>query len=124
LEEALEYLVIALFGYMTQLSLVEAREEVNGTAIEAQGHDMTSMVFNFLQEWLYLFHEKDFLVKQVTIEVLDLDNFVVQSRGMGEPADWRRHVQGTEVKAVTYSNLQVQQDPPDGQTHIWVIVDI
>ena len=41
LEEALENLVIALFCSMTQLSLVEAREEANGTAIEAQGYDMT-----------------------------------------------------------------------------------
>ena len=36
--------------------------------------------------------------------------------------DLNKHPQGTEVKAITHSNLQVKED--DGKCDIWVIIDI
>jgi SHS2 domain-containing protein len=126
LEEALEQLVVAMFGYKTQLNLVQVNAEDSAkyaADIKAEGHDLYSLIFAYLQEWLYVFHETGFLVKHVKIEHLDLTSFAVHSSGRGERADWSRHVQGTEIKAITYSNLQVSQDK-NGQHHVWVIVDI
>ena len=126
LEEALGQLVVAMFGYKTQLNLVQICEQDSskyGSNIEAKGHDMCSLVFAYLQEWLHVFYETSFLVKEVKIESLDREAFTIKSSGQGERADWSRHVQGTEIKAVTYSNLQVAEDE-SGQHHVWVIVDI
>lgn len=126
LEEALEQLVVAMFGYKTQLNLVKINEEDSAKfagSINAEGHDLYSLIFAYLQEWLYLFHESGFLVKGVKIQHLDRTAFTIKSSGLGERADWSRHVQGTEVKAVTYSNLQIAEKE-DGQHHVWAIVDI
>ncbi|CAB1117265.1 unnamed protein product [Ectocarpus sp. CCAP 1310/34] len=41
----------------------------------------------------------------------------------GETFDLSKHPQGTEVKAITYSNMQINEGP-DGRTDIYVIVDI
>jgi len=75
LKGALEKLVIAMFGYMTELEKVHIDEEFSrrvGTA-EAQGHDLESLIFNFLDEWLFIFHSTFLIVKEVTIQKIDRD---------------------------------------------------
>ena len=97
-----------MFGYITRLDHVNYNEDDSeryASAIEATGHDLLSLVFGYLQEWLYLFHESQFIAKQVTIEHLDTQSMKIKSKGKGEIADWSRRAQGTEVKAITYSNL-------------------
>ena len=47
---------------------------------------------------------------------------MVRSRGWGERMDLSRHPQGTEVKAITYSNLRVSVER--GRCDLYVIVDI
>jgi SHS2 domain-containing protein len=44
----------------------------------------------------------------------------------GEKFDLARHPQGTEVKAITYSNMQVLEREVDGvfRVDVFVIVDI
>jgi SHS2 domain-containing protein len=126
LEHALEQVAIAMFGYMTSLSRIhvnETQSEEIAKNILVTGHDVQSLAFAFLQEWLYIFHESGFVAKEIHAQPIDRDNFnACTSSGKGEVADWKRHTQGTEIKAVTYSNLQVKEE--DGRCDIWVIVDI
>jgi len=134
LSEALEMLVMAMFGYMTtKLSLVDTNEQDSiayGSRVRVQAHDVESLVFQFLQEWLEIFHESKFVPRHVRVEWIDIEkDFVVISSGYGETMKPEKHLQGTEVKAVTYSNLQVMQDlssdeSSSGRWDIWVIVDI
>jgi SHS2 domain-containing protein len=125
LERALEQVGIAMFGYMTSLGRIEMNKEQSdehATGIEIKGHDLQSLVFNFLQEWLYIFHASGFVAIEMTVQPIDRETLSVFSSAKGEVADWSRHTQGTEVKAVTYSHLQVEET--DGRCDIWVIVDI
>lgn len=58
----------------------------------------------------------------VKILEFDRENFTIKARGVGEPFKLGKHPQGTEVKAITYSNMQVHES---GDRHeIYVIVDI
>jgi len=130
LDQALEQLVLAMFGYMTDLSRIrpdsssidgEGRaseyygEQHRVVSVQATGHDAESLVFNFLQEWLTLFHETGFVPKYVDVRTTtgtsdgtgSSSSWTASSAGRGERYDPTRHTQGTEVKAVTYSNLQV-----------------
>ncbi|CAB9526643.1 Protein archease-like [Seminavis robusta] len=138
LGEALEALALALFGYMTKLSLIQVNDQDSadfGTDSSISAHDLTSLVFNFLQEWLCIFHESGFVPRTVCVQSVNLETFTVVSSGKGETMKSHKHVQGTEVKAVTYSNLQVipannddddESSPLDttGRWDIWVILDI
>ena len=48
--------------------------------------------------------------------------FTIRSRGHGEIFDKDKHEQGTEVKAITYSNMQVRDT--DDVHDVYVIIDI
>jgi SHS2 domain-containing protein len=131
LEEALENLVAAMFGYMTDLGRIHPRQE---RTVAVSAHDAPSLVLAFLQEWLTRFHEDGFVARRVRVAgavdrgLLPPRCWTVAAQGDGEVFDPSRHVPGTEVKAVTYSNLQVVEgssaDEEEGRCDIWVIVDI
>jgi len=108
------------------------------------GHDLPSLLYNLLDEFLYQFSTEFTIVKEVEITELDLAAFRIKAVGRGETFDLDKHPQGTEVKAITYSNMQLCTDavapsaddagegsggsvrPPvtAGRHEAWVIVDI
>ena len=132
---ALEHLALAMFGYMTDLSSIATDRGTSlalAGSVSATGHDAQSLVYSFLDEWLYLFHESGFVPREVEVLGGPVDlgkpgkggsgDLVVRSRGWGERMDLSRHPQGTEVKAITYSNLRVSVER--GRCDLYVIVDI
>jgi SHS2 domain-containing protein len=138
--EALVDIVLAMFGYMTDLRKVESTfpcqfSRCNGTSEEGEedatttatvrvsGHDKESLVFNTMQELLTMFHEDHFVVRTLTVkEGAEDDLHFAELDAFGESFDNDKHTIGTEVKAVTYSNLKVKEE--NGRWDIWVIVDI
>ena len=54
------------------------------------------------------------------ITEFNLENFRI--KGYGETFDLSKHPQGTEVKAITYSNMQVHDT--DDKHEVFVIIDI
>ncbi|CAN0384758.1 unnamed protein product, partial [Ectocarpus fasciculatus] len=99
------------------------------------GHDAKSLLFNLLDEFLFLFHSEGLAVKRTTVSgTVDRGEGKTGSGGPaprwrlkataeGETFDLSKHPQGTEVKAITYSNMQINEGP-GGRTDIYVIVDI
>eukprot|EP01083_Nonionella_stella_P311135 1108277_1 len=118
--EAFEQVGIAMFGYMTELDTVDY---VKSFDIEASGHDMQSLLFHFLDELLVAFSIEDYLLfRDIQITEFDLENFHIKATGYGENMDLKKHPQGTEVKAITYSAMQIKQT--DTRCDCWVVVDI
>lgn len=56
------------------------------------------------------------------IKEFDRVNFRIVATGYGEIFDLKKHPQGTEVKAITYSNMQVYDKP--NLHEVYVIIDI
>ncbi|KAK7485633.1 hypothetical protein BaRGS_00023082 [Batillaria attramentaria] len=117
----LQQVAMAMFSYMTtDISRVEMRRV---HTIEAEGEDMLSLLFHFLDEFLFLFSVEPFIIcRVVKIVEFDKENFRIKAEGYGETFDISKHPQGTEVKAITYSNMQVHQESE--QNDIFVIIDI
>lgn len=128
LQEALEQLVVSLFHYMTDLSKVKVLKDIseeNGRCIVAEGHDLHSLVYSFLNEWLCNFYVSGFIPKVVRIQTLHTDGtYKIVSDGDGELFDLRKHTQDAEVKAITYSNMQVIKSHNSSVWDVYVIVDI
>lgn len=102
---------------------VERSGTENAPDSHALSPSLETLAFTLLTAWLGRFHTESFLLFNVTIKSLSKTTpYVCVSEGDGEKFDIKRHTQGTEVKAVTYSNLQVNVG--EGRTDIYVIVDI
>lgn len=124
---------------MTEIDKVEILEKQE---IEAQGEDLLSLLFHLLDEFLFLFSAEPFFIarvkysaynkkitfthfpstQKVKITEFDRINFKIIATGYGETFDLKKHPQGTEVKAITYSNMQIHDTP---NLHaVYVIIDI
>ncbi|KAG8192959.1 hypothetical protein JTE90_028082 [Oedothorax gibbosus] len=120
LKEAFEQIAVSMFGYMTEIDSVDILMKQD---IEAEGHDMISLLYNYLDEFLYIFSaEPYFIARKVEILEFDKENFKIKARGYGEIFDLDKHPQGTEVKAITYSNMQVHEN--ENRCELFVIIDI
>ncbi|KAL1140306.1 hypothetical protein AAG570_000238 [Ranatra chinensis] len=109
-----------MFGYITELEYVEIKESHE---IEAEGTDMLSLLYHFLDEFLYLFcADPYFIPKKVQITEFDRANYKIKAKGMGETFTIGKHPQGADVKAITYSNMQVHEH--EGKCEVFVIIDI
>eukprot|EP00899_Mesostigma_viride_P012193 jgi/Mesvir1/20975/Mv08041-RA.2 len=106
-EEAFAGAAVAMFNYMTPLESVSVDPSLTHE-YEAQGHDMHSLLFAFLDELLYVFSTEMFVARAVEVLEFDRANWKIRAKGMGEAFEMGKHAQGTEVKAITYSNMQVQ----------------
>ncbi len=123
LKESLEQLAMSMFGYMTEIETVQMKE-TQELEIQLDGEDdVLNLVYKWLDEWLFMFSaEPFFIARKIVIQEFDLDRGYVKAVGYGEQFDLAKHPQGTEVKAITYSNMQVHKDKPTND--IYVIIDI
>jgi hypothetical protein len=72
LEEAFEQVVIAMFGYMTNLESVSIQSHMD---IEVEGIDMLSLLFQFLDEFLFNFScEPNFIPRVSCCQIHFPDN--------------------------------------------------
>ena len=89
---------------------------------------MSSLLFALLDEFLYRFSTDEMLCKDVRIVSFNREAWTITARGYdrwgstragtdthgcsyGERFSLAKHPQGTEVKAITYSNMQARAGP-------------
>lgn len=119
----MEGALAAMFNVMTDIGKVEIDPSLK-REIQVKGHDAMSLLFALLDEFLFLFHAEGLVVRKATVALINRESWTVSVTVDGETFDLTKHPQGTEVKAITYSNMQINEDPETDRTDIYVIVDI
>lgn len=127
--EAFAAAAVGLFGYMVDLD--EFDTDISKD-IQSSGHDWESMLFGFLDECLYVFCTEAIALTRITVHSIDTKTWTVTATAKGSRFIDRTHTPRTEVKAITYSNMQIlRQDddgaserPPEKRAQVYVIVDI
>ena len=94
----------ALFDIMAGRDRLKATQSL---PLHVDGLDWPDLMVNWLREILYLWSGKDLLVHDARIlniepQMLDAEIFV-------DPYDPQRHTVNTEIKAVTYHQIEVTQ---------------
>ena len=94
----------ALFDIMTDTKLVKATQTIH---LRVEGSDWPDLMVNWLRELLYLWSGKDLLVQKTFVQ--EIESRLIVAEIMVDPYDPHRHSVTTEIKAVTYHQIEVGQ---------------
>ena len=75
--------------------------------VTVDGADMEDLLINFLREILYLFNGTSWVISHC--KITECGNKRLKAQLMGEPYNKNKHSIKTEIKAVTYSGLNVEK---------------
>ena len=96
----------ATFNIIAELSDVKA---VTACSIRVEGTDRDNLLVKWLSELNFLHLTRKLLFVQFKVELAGDTSLAAEA--WGEPIDLKRHEIYTEVKAVTYHGLVVEQCP-------------
>ncbi|MEA1948519.1 MAG: archease [Thermodesulfobacteriota bacterium] len=96
----------ALFDIITEIDQLAGLDSCH---IEVSGYDWSDLMVNWLREVLYLWNGKELLVKKARI--LSLSGNELAATVEFDPFNPDLHVIKTEIKAVTYHQIQVNSSP-------------
>jgi len=105
LEEAFGSVAKAMFNSMTP---IEKIMEDESRAFEVEGDDIGALLFNFLDELLYI-HEVELMVFSGFELAIDQDKNRLNAVCRGEHFELGRHEQGIAIKAVTFHNMLIEK---------------
>ncbi|MFX0073353.1 MAG: archease [Candidatus Hermodarchaeota archaeon] len=93
-------------------------------SITIRAEDKEALLFDFLSEYLYIFDVEGLLFSEVVITSLEeIDNeYVLQATMKGEKFNKSTHEIGTEVKAITYSFMNIEES--EKRVEIRIVFDI
>ena len=104
---------LALFDVITEMDVLKGRDSCN---IKVSGEDWPDLMINWLRELLYLWNGKAMLIKSVQILSLSENNISAKIYFDAYKPD--RHIINTEIKAVTYHQIQVKGSPSGWEAQI------
>jgi SHS2 domain-containing protein len=96
----------ACFAAMTELETVKQDMECN---IEINGDNPNDLLFNFISELIYLKDFKKMFFSRFDI-VISPDEKSLNAAVFGERINYGTHVIKTDVKAVTYHDLDIKHE--------------
>ena len=119
LNEAFENAGLALFNIISKTKDVEP---ITSKSFEITSEDKVSLLYDFLEELLFL-HEIEFMLfSQFEVSIDKIANgYHLNATIKGDEINWDKHYRGDEVKAITFHKMDVIQE--DG-VKLSAIVDL
>ncbi|MEJ2251730.1 MAG: archease [Candidatus Lokiarchaeota archaeon] len=79
--------------------------------IQIEAEDLKALLFDFLSEFLYIFDVKKLIFKTILVQRIEKVNkkYHLVAHLKGEKFDREKHEIGTEVKAITYSYMNIEK---------------
>jgi len=121
LKEVFKNAALALFEVMTEVKNVEPKIE---REVYAEGHDLKSLLYDWLEALIILFETESLLLSRFKIINLEEKDGVwrLKAKVVGEEFDSSKHLQKVGVKAITYHRMEITEE--DGLIVAKFILDI
>jgi SHS2 domain-containing protein len=107
LGEAVANVALGMLNMITPLEGISAKETYRA---EVEGSDLQSLIFNLLDEMLFLNDSDGLTAKSLTVEI-DEANLKARAAARGERFSAATHQVGIAVKAVTYHMMKIEKIP-------------
>jgi len=108
LEELFANAAIATYSFMTDVDEIE-EEEGGEREVAIKSEDLYSLMFDWLDEMIFLFESESLVMKKFDIEV-NLSNFSIRGKCKGGIFDPSKHESGIIIKAVTYNMMEIKKN--------------
>lgn len=119
LEEAFENAAVALTNVMVDNKKVKTKTKKK---ITAEGNDLQSLLYDFLEKFLILLDSKNFFLAKVKkIDIMHNGSYKLTADVVGDDAGKYETI-GPQVKAVTYNDMQISCGK--GKCSVQVVLDI
>lgn len=106
LEEAFAYAAAGFYDTMINYDSIEAHIKED---ITVEGHDIQELLYNWIEELIYIFETKGMIFKKFYIKIYrDDDRWVLNGELLGERYSKAKHGSKTHVKAVTYHAMEIE----------------
>jgi len=122
LEEAFSQTALSLMATITpNLKKISANIEKK---IEIESEDKYALCFDFLSEFLYIFDVEELVFSYISVKSIEKieDKYKLNAVVRGEKFDKDKHEIGTEVKAITYSFMNIEEKK--NKVEIDIVFDI
>ncbi len=117
LEELFANSAIATYSFMTDIDEIEEEEE---REVKIKSEDLYSLMFDWLDEMIFLFEAESLVMKKFDIEV-DSSDFSIRGKCRGGKFDPYKHESGIIIKAVTYNMMEIKKNEV---WHARVVLDV
>ena len=108
---------LAMYSFMTDVEEIETAEE---RAVTVNAEDLYSLMFDWLDEMLFLFESDSLVMKEFDI-IVDKLQFSITGTCRGGRFDPAKHEAGIIIKAVTYNMMEIKKN---GIWHARVVLDV
>lgn len=113
LKELFANAAFGMFEIIARLENVKTKKLVK---LNLKAPNIEELLVSWLRELLYQYNAKEILFKEFTIEQLSENQ--IEAKAQGERFDPQKHELKTEVKAVTYHELKVEQAKDGWQAEV------
>ncbi len=119
--DAFEQAALATFEVILDTSTVKPQET---TEIFVSGTDLEELLVEWIGELIALIDINGLFYSEFHVDCLEatVDGYVLEARALGEKIDHERHDTRTEVKAMTYADMKIIQEP--NRTTLWFTLDL
>lgn len=109
LQEAFEQAALGTYETMTDISLISPRLQKE---VIIDSEDMKSLLFDWIDQLIFLFDTEYLIANKITIQQFTTgpEKFHLKAILEGEEFEIGRHTQKSEVKAMTYSFMEIGED--------------
>lgn len=122
LEEAFSQTALSLMATITpNINIISPNIQ---KIMEIEAEDKESLLFDFLSEFLYIFDVEELVFSKISVETImkKQEKYYLKAILKGETFNKTVHEIGTEVKAITYSFMEINENKEN--VNIKVVFDI
>lgn len=110
LEEAISQMLLCMTAFQIDQSHVVVSPVIR-KPLRITAESLTVLLFQTMDEAMNMFTDADLIFGYVNVEKVNHvgHEWVLEGYVLGEKYDQKKHGRGTEIKAITYSNMQIFQ---------------
>jgi len=88
-------------------SKIEEKKERN---IVVKGKDLNYLLYNWLEDLIYLIITEGFAIKKLNITVEKNEEYTISAQIFGEDIDIKKHGFKVEIKSPTFHEMEIKQE--------------